>query len=178
MAVVKLLCADIWVSPSGDDRNSGLSREHPLQTLHAALRQARELRRLNDPSVTSGVNIFLEKGIYCQPEPLLIRPEDSGTPSSPTLIKGIDGDHVVISGGVKLSGWKLSGRIEGLSVDVQNKIWMVDVPSVNGNVIDFRQLWIDGRKAVRARNVSDFNKWTGFLPTIPKMKCFGCRQRR
>ena len=118
MTAVKLLCADIWVSPYGDDRNNGLSREHPMQTLHAALRQAREMRRMNDPSVKTGINIRLEKGIYCQSEPLLIRPEDSGTPSSPTLIKGVDGDHVVISGGVKLSGWKRAGSIEGLSVDV------------------------------------------------------------
>lgn len=158
MTAVKLLCADIWVSPYGDDRNSGLSRVHPLQTLHAALRQARELRRLNDPSAKTGINILLEEGIYCQPEPLLIRPEDSGTPSSPTLIKGIDGDHVVISGGVTVSGWKLAGRIEGLSADMQDKIWMVDVPLVNGNVIDFRQLWINRRKAVRTRNIADFRQ--------------------
>ncbi len=158
MTAIELFCADIWVSPYGDDRNSGLSRVHPVQTLHAALRQARELRRLNDPSVTSGVNIFLEEGIYCRHEPLLIRPEDSGTPSSPTLIKGIDGNHVVISGGVRVSGWKLAGRIKGLSADVQNKIWMVDVPLVNGNVIDFRQLWINGRKAVRTRNIADFRQ--------------------
>lgn len=158
MAAIKAFCADIWVSPYGNDKNSGLLREQPKQTLHAALRQAREMRRLNDPSVGNGINILLEKGIYCQPDPLLIRPEDSGTPGSPTLIKGIEGNGVIISGGVELSGWKRAGRVKGLPPEAQNKIWMVDVPLINGNVVDFRQLWIDGRKAVRARNVADFRQ--------------------
>jgi hypothetical protein len=158
MAAIKAFCADIWVSPYGNDKNSGLLREQPKQTLHAALRQAREMRRLNDPSVGNGINILLEKGIYCQPDPLLIRPEDSGTPGSPTLIKGIEGNGVIISGGVELSGWKRAGRVKGLPPEAQNKIWMVDVPLINGNLVDFRQLWIDGRKAVRARNVADFRQ--------------------
>jgi hypothetical protein len=40
MAAIKAFCADIWVSPYGNDKNSGLLREQPKQTLHAALRQA------------------------------------------------------------------------------------------------------------------------------------------
>ncbi|UOQ67980.1 hypothetical protein [Hymenobacter volaticus] len=50
--------ADIWVSPKGSDRAAGTALQ-PLATVAAALRQARNLRRLNDPSVQTGVHIWV-----------------------------------------------------------------------------------------------------------------------
>ena len=47
--------------------------------LHFALRKARELRRLNDTSIKNGINIIIEGGIYQLHEPVVLRPEDSGT---------------------------------------------------------------------------------------------------
>ena len=35
---------------------------------------------------------------------------------------------------------------------------MADVPDFNGRPIDFRQLWVNGKKATKARDVSDFEK--------------------
>lgn len=40
----------------------------------------------------------------------------------------------------------------------QGKLWVADVPMFNGRPLDFRQLWINGQKAVRARDVADFEK--------------------
>ena len=37
-------------------------------------------------------------------------------------------------------------------------MWVADVPTFNGRPLDFRQLWIGGRKAVRARDVADFEQ--------------------
>ena len=60
------------------------------ESLQAALRQAREWRRLHDPRCDGGITIHV-KGRHYMQEPLLIRPEDSGTATSPTLIRGEEG---------------------------------------------------------------------------------------
>lgn len=143
-ASISLSATDIWVSPSGSDSGDG-SKNSPKATLNAALRQARELRRLNDPGIKDGITIHLSKGVHNVYEPLFVRPEDSGTSDSPTIILGEDGAS--ISGGVQITGWKKQG-----------KLWVADVPSFNGRPLDFRQLWINGNKAVRARDVEDFEK--------------------
>ena len=80
--------ADIYVSPSGNDRNPG-SREQPLQTVQTAIRKARELRRLNDPSIKNGINIWLSAGTYPVLETIILRPEDSGTSDSTTRIAAL-----------------------------------------------------------------------------------------
>lgn len=136
--------ADIYVSPAGIDTNDG-SIAAPKATLSAALRQAREMRRLKAEGVENGIQIILKGGTYAQYEPVFIRPEDSGTPQSPTMICGAEGEKVVLSGGVEIKNWKKSG-----------KLLVTDVPDFNGRPLDFRQLWVNGKKAVRARDVSDF----------------------
>ncbi|HRZ97570.1 MAG TPA: right-handed parallel beta-helix repeat-containing protein [Paludibacter sp.] len=137
---------DIYVSPSGNDLNIGTSAS-PKGTVSAALRQAREMRRLNVDGIEKGINIILKGGTYSFYESLLVRPEDSGTPQSPTIICAAENEKVIISGGVKITGWKKSG-----------KLLVADVPEFNGQPLDFRQLWVNGKKAVRARDVADFDK--------------------
>jgi len=136
--------ADIYVSPSGKDTNDG-SIATPKATLSAALRQARELRRQNATGIENGIQIILKGGTYAQYEPVYVRPEDSGTPQSPTIICGVANENVVLSGGVKIGNWKKSGNF-----------LVANVPNFNGRPLDFRQLWVNGKKAVRARDVVDF----------------------
>ena len=137
---------DIYVSPSGKDINDG-SLSAPKATISAALRQAREIRRLNASGVENGINIILKEGTYNLYEPLYVRPEDSGTPQSPTIISGEENQKVIISGGMRIVNWKKSG-----------KLLVADVPDFNGRPLDFRQLWVNGKKAVRARDVADSEK--------------------
>ncbi|MBO4658046.1 MAG: right-handed parallel beta-helix repeat-containing protein [Prevotella sp.] len=63
----------------------------PGGSLHEALRQAREWRRTNDPRCKGGITIHISAGRYYMDEPLFIRPEDSGTPTSPLTIEGEGG---------------------------------------------------------------------------------------
>ena len=58
-----LSAADLFVSPEGNDRNPG-TKDSPKATLTAALRQARELRRLNDfhPTIQNGISIRSDDG--------------------------------------------------------------------------------------------------------------------
>ena len=71
-----------------------------------ALRQAREWRRTGDERAQGGINIYIEGGTYTFHEPVFIRPEDSGTEDSPTVIRSATGEKVVLSGGVRINGWK------------------------------------------------------------------------
>src|SRR5690554_5035997 len=96
---------EIWVSTKGSDLNPG-SREAPLATVHMALRKAREIRRLSGQPLAEEIEILIEGGQYQFVDPLLIRPEDSGTEESPTVTKAVADSRPVFSGGVKVEGWK------------------------------------------------------------------------
>jgi hypothetical protein len=58
------------------------------ESLHEALRQAREWRRTHDPRCEGGITITIKEGRYYMNEPLFLRPEDSGTKDSPLIIRG------------------------------------------------------------------------------------------
>ena len=141
-----LLAGEIWISPKGSDFNDG-TRQSPKATLTSALRQAREWRRTEDNRIQGGITIYMEGGTYAFYEPFFIRPEDSGTKESPTIIRSVGDEKVILSGGISINGWKKQG-----------KVWVADVPVFNGRPLDFRQLWVNGKKAVRARDVEDFEK--------------------
>ena len=141
-----LLAGEIWISPKGSDFNDGTCQS-PKATLTSALRQAREWRRTEDNRIQGGITIYMEGGTYAFHEPVFIRPEDSGTKESPTVIRSVGDEKVILSGGISINGWKKQG-----------KVWVADVPAFNGRPLDFRQLWVNGKKAVRARDVEDFEK--------------------
>lgn len=141
-----LLAGEIWISPKGSDFNDG-TRQSPKATLTSALRQAREWRRTEDNRIQGGITIYMEGGTYAFHEPVFIRPEDSGTKESPTIIRSVGDEKVILSGGISINGWKKQG-----------KVWVADVPAFKGRPLDFRQLWVNGKKAVRARDVEDFEK--------------------
>src|SRR4051794_7719529 len=123
-----VLAAEIWVSPNGSDKNTG-TKQQPLATVPMALRKARELRRLNDVSTKGGIHIMVEKGLYQLSEPLFIRPEDSGTADSPTIIEGTGKGEAILSGGIHINRWKkLQGNIPGLPLNVAGKVWVANAP--------------------------------------------------
>jgi len=113
----------------------------PDSSLVDAVRQAREMRRLGQAREAT---IYLAPGVYRLYEPLRLRPEDSGL--------RIVGDGAVISGGLPITGWKRQGEL-----------FVADVPDFNGRPIDYRQLWINGKKTIRARDVSDFEQMNRIL---------------
>ena len=120
----------------------------PDSSLADAVRKSREMRRLGE---ATEVTIRLAAGTYHLYEPLRLRPEDSGLT--------IEGTDAVISGGIKITDWKRQG-----------KLMVADVPGFNGRPIDFRQLWINGKKAVRARDVTDFEQMNRIC-TYDKKNC-------
>jgi hypothetical protein len=109
----------------------------PDSSLADAVRKAREMKRIGGQ--TTIVTISLAPGIYQLYEPIRLRPEDSGLT--------IEGQGAIISGGNRINVWKKEG-----------KFYTADIPDFNGYPIDFRQLWVNQEKAVRARDVVDFEQ--------------------
>ena len=149
-----LVAGEVYVSPHGSDRNAG-TKEAPYLTLNRAIKQAREWRRLNRPEAAGGICICLEDGVYAQSAPLFIRPEDSGTPDSPTLIRAVENAHPVISGGVAVTGWKKGCDDPRIAKELRSKIWVAKAPSFGNRIVETRQMWVDGNKAQRAAQFPD-----------------------
>jgi hypothetical protein len=160
LCILQTSAAEIWVATNGNDKNPGTKYE-PMATLFMAQRKARELRRLNDPSIKDGIQIILKGGTFFLNETIFLRPEDSGTFHSPTTIMRAEGEKVVLSGGVKLSDWQKAKSVKGLPKAANGKVWVCDAPKVGGRTLEFRQLWVNGNKANRASTLGD-----GALPRI------------
>ena len=149
-----LFAGEIYVSLQGNDKNPG-TKEAPFYTLNRAIKQAREWRRLNRPEVAGGIYIRLEEGVYAQRNSLFLRPEDSGTPDSPTVICAVDGAHPVISGGVAVTGWKRGCNHPAIPEKLRQKIWSVEAPLIGNRRAETRQMWVNGHKVQRAAQFPD-----------------------
>lgn len=126
----------LLISASGTFAKDIVAEQTPFG-IEKALQEAREARRLEG---VKDVNIILKAGVYNVLQSIIIRPEDNGTCFKS---KG----KTVISGGVEIKDWKKEGRM-----------LVADVPMFNGRPLEFRQLYVNGKKAVRARDVQDFEK--------------------
>ena len=141
--------SQVYIDRNGSDDNDG-TKNHPFQSFTMALRKAREMRRLNDPLIKNGIEIIVGDGYYKLSEPILIRPEDAGTSESPTIIRAEEGAHPVLMSGFPIGGWKkASASTPGLPKSAVGKVWVTTIPV--GEVSTFRELWVDGRKVIRAR---------------------------
>lgn len=149
-----LFAGEIYVSLQGNDKNPG-TKEAPFYTLNRAIKQAREWRRLNWPEVAGGIYIRLEEGVYAQRNSLFLRPEDSGTPDSPTVICAVDGAHPVISGGVAVTGWKRGCNHPAIPEKLKQKIWSAEAPLIGNRRVETRQMWVNGHKVQRAAQFPD-----------------------
>lgn len=149
-----LFAGEIYVSLQGNDKNPG-TKEAPFNTLNRAIKQAREWRRLNWPEVAGGIYIRLEEGVYAQRNSLFLRPEDSGTPDSPTVICAVDGAHPVISGGVAVTGWKRGYNHPAIPEKLKQKIWSAEAPLIGNRRVETRQMWVNGHKVQRAAQFPD-----------------------
>ena len=149
-----LFAGEIYVSLQGNDKNPG-TKEAPFYTLNRAIKQAREWRRLNRPEVAGGIYIRLEEGVYAQRNSLFLRPEDSGTPDSPTVICAVDGAHPVISGGVAVTGWKRGCNHPAIPEKLKQKIWLAEAPLIGNRRVETRQMWVNGHKVQRAAQFPD-----------------------
>lgn len=149
LLAASLSAAEIWVAPEGDDHNPG-TKEKPFASPEIAVRKARELRRLNDPSLAGGITIILRGGTYALAHPLLFRVEDSGTAESPTTIRSAENEFATLSGGVAVRGWKHASDLAGLPEASYDHVWVAAAPP------GLREFWWQtGTRAVHAREPNE-----------------------
>ncbi len=104
-----------------------------------SLTALRDRARRERASATQPVTIRLAGRTYSITEPLVLGPEDSYT-----NWEAAPGQTPVVSGGRAITGWRKASFNGG-------DCWAADVPDVRARKWFFRELWIDGRRATRAR---------------------------
>ena len=136
----------VHVATNGNDNASGAitrrAGDGPLATIEAALRKARAAKS------TDGVTILLHGGVHRLVEPIVFTPEDSGVSAEkPFVIEAFGKEKPVLSGGVRLSNWK--------QVATQPGLWQADARAQLGDNWQFRSLFVNGRRAIRARTPNE-----------------------
>lgn len=125
---------EIYVSKNGNNQNSG-TLNAPLQSLDMALKLAESEKQEN---ADKAITIFVRGGTYYLPETARINSSHSGTKEAPFKINAYPGEQVIISGARKLDlTWE----------DAEDGILRAKL----GEAISFDQLFINGRKQIRAR---------------------------
>lgn len=139
----RLAALDLYVSPGGDDRASGRSPSEAL----ASLRGARDaIRRARSEGARGPFRVLVADGEYRVAETLVLEPQDGGTAEAPVSYEAAPGARPVFSGGLRIRGFEV--RADGT--------WAAKVPGVAEGAVRFEQLWVGGRRAVRARSPNKF----------------------
>ncbi|MCS7187803.1 MAG: right-handed parallel beta-helix repeat-containing protein [Armatimonadota bacterium] len=140
-----------YVSPDGNDSWSGrLPRPNrqrtdgPLASLKGAQNAIRRLKAKGE--LTKPVRVVIAEGNYTLTEPIVFTPEDSGTAQCPITYEAAKGAKPVFSGGRVIKGFKR----------IKDGVWVTHIPEVKEGKWYFEQLWVNGRRAVRARSPNKF----------------------
>ncbi|MHB8902584.1 MAG: right-handed parallel beta-helix repeat-containing protein, partial [Thermoguttaceae bacterium] len=135
--------AQIYVAPAGNDANPG-TQAAPLATLQGARDAIRALKAKGP--LTESVHVIVAAGSYTLTGPLVLEPQDGGTAQTPIFYEAAPGAAPVFSGGRRITGWK-----EG-----PGGTWTAQVPEVAAGAWYFEQLFVNGRRATRARTPNEF----------------------
>jgi hypothetical protein len=142
--------AELWVSPAGADSNPG-TYARPFASLDRAQSEIRKRRVSANTNDSAPLKIILRGGTYPLTKTFRLRPEDSDAATGPLLLTAAPGETPVLSGAAEIAGWKPAANVPGLPQLARGKVWMADLPRINGRFLTFRQLWVNDSKAMRAR---------------------------
>ncbi|HOX55355.1 MAG TPA: right-handed parallel beta-helix repeat-containing protein [Candidatus Paceibacterota bacterium] len=143
-----------FVATNGQDAWSGRlsapnrrGTDGPFATLSAALKAVRAARLQAGSPSQEPMKILVGEGTHFQTQPLVLTPEDSGLE-----LAAYPGAKPILSAGRSITGWR-EAAIEG------KKLWTADIPEVRVGQWLFRELWVNGQRATRARHPN-----RGYLP--------------
>ncbi len=153
--------ADFYISTKGDDSWSGrlaapnkARTDGPFATLARAQEAVREAR---DQAADRPYTVLVRGGTYTLREPVVFGPQDSGSEGAPVTHAAYPGERPVFSGGRLITGWRKG----------DGEIWTAQVPEVRAGQWYFHQLWVNGRRATRARTPNEgYLRTAGPLPEI------------
>lgn len=142
----------LHVAPHGDDAWSGRLAEPnpertdgPVATLAGARDAVRKLKHAG--AATGAVRVRIAAGRYSLTEPVVFSPEDSGTADAPITYEAASPEaRPLFSGGRPIGGFQAA----------PDGVWTTKVPAVAAGEWSFEQLWVNGRRAVRARDPNEF----------------------
>ena len=149
----------LYVSPDGDDGFTGWLNQPtqqrtdgPLASLNGARDAVRRLKAAGP--LTMPVRVVIADGEYQLSEPFTLTPLDSGTADCPIIYEAAPGARPVFSGGRRIEGFR----------PAEGELWVADVPGVAEREWRFEQLWVNGRRATRARIPNEFYYYTTRKP--------------
>jgi hypothetical protein len=132
---------DIYVSPKGNDDNQG-TKKSPVQSVQMAKKLAVEIL---ESGKQTEVTVWLGDGIYPVAEPLIFEPLKLDNKNANLVFKAEKNSKPVISGGIQITGWKKNVR----------GLWEAQIPKELPEMSDFRELFVNGKRAIRARFPND-----------------------
>jgi hypothetical protein len=141
----------LYVAPDGNDSWSGrrarpnLTRsDGPLASLNGARDTIRKLKA--EGARTGTVEVMVCGGEYTMTGPFVLTLEDCGTEKSPVTYRSGAGGRPVFSGGRAITGFKKG----------PDGIWTAPVPDVADGKWYFEQLFVNGKRATRAKTPNEF----------------------
>ena len=124
--------ATFYVAPTGNDANPG-TEAAPFKTITKAQKAVREI----NGTMTGDIVVYLREGTYQLNSMVNFDERDGGKDGHYVRYKAYKGEMPLITGGMPVTGWTIH--------DEANNIWKAE--GVDGR---FRQLYVNGKKAVRA----------------------------
>ncbi|MBD3352965.1 MAG: hypothetical protein GF364_15895 [Candidatus Lokiarchaeota archaeon] len=128
---------EFYVSPIGSDVNDGEDINHPFGNIS----RAQEAVRALTGAMTGDIIVYLLGGTYKINETLRFNSSDSGKNGYSVIYKNYDSEIPIIDGGKQVKNW----------TQYSSEIWCADT-----NISDFRQIYVNGRMAQRAKGKADF----------------------
>lgn len=147
---------EFHVARSGHDHNPGTAAA-PFATLTRARDAVRQRIALG---LDGDVTVLIRGGTYEQSNEVTFGPEDSGTENHSITYAAAPGEKPVLSGGRRIGGWQ-----KGSSA-----IWTTTLPEVRAGRWYFRQLFVNGHRAIRARtpNANSAEPWCKMVSSTAK----------
>jgi len=146
----------LHVRPEGRDNWSGRlthpkadGTDGPLASITGARDAIRAIRKTVG-LLRTPVRVEIAAGTYRLSRTIRFTPADSGTKACPITYAAAPGAAPVISGGRVITGWQ---RVPS------GKLWTAQIPDVKTSKWYFRQLFVDGKRYVRARDPDEKDCW-------------------
>jgi hypothetical protein len=121
-----------------------VSPDGPINSLKGARDAIRDLK--SKGPLTQPIQVLVAGGEYKMEEPLVFTPEDSGTETCPITYEAAPGAKPIFSGGRSIIGFTPG----------PNGVWTAHIPEVKAGTWYFEQLFVNGRRAIRARSPNKF----------------------
>jgi len=130
--------SDTWTGrlPAPNARRS----DGPFATI-ARAREAIRQAKASPGGLAEPVTVQIRGGTYTLAETITLTPEDSGTKQCPISYIAYPGETPVLCGGRKVTGWR----------PYRGKIQCAALPEVKAGTWNFRSLYVNGERQIRAR---------------------------